>query len=85
VVGPVCETGDFLARGRKMRDVAPGELLAVCTAGAYGFVQASNYNSRPRPAEVLVDGGHFRVIRRRETFEDLIRGESALGERPAKA
>jgi diaminopimelate decarboxylase len=85
VVGPVCETGDFLARGRKMRDVAPGELLAVCTAGAYGFVQASNYNSRPRPAEVLVDGGQFHVIRRRESFEDLIRGESALGERPAKA
>jgi diaminopimelate decarboxylase len=85
VVGPVCETGDFLARGRKMRDVAPGELLAICTAGAYGFVQASNYNSRPRPAEVLVEGAQFRVIRRRESFEDLVRGESALGERPAKA
>jgi diaminopimelate decarboxylase len=85
VVGPVCETGDFLARGRTMRDVAPGELLAVCTAGAYGFVQASNYNSRPRPAEVLVDGEQFRVIRRRESFEDLIRGESALEDRPAKA
>jgi diaminopimelate decarboxylase len=85
VVGPVCETGDFLARGRKMRDVAPGEFLAICTAGAYGFVLASNYNSRPRPAEVLVDGAQFHLIRRRETFEDLIRGESALGNRPAKA
>jgi diaminopimelate decarboxylase len=85
VVGPVCETGDFLARGRKIRDVAPGELLAVCTAGAYGFVLASNYNSRPRPAEVLVDGAQFHVIRKRETYEDLIRGESTLGNRPAKA
>jgi diaminopimelate decarboxylase len=85
VVGPVCETGDFLARGRTMRDAAPGELLAVCTAGAYGFVQASNYNARPRPAEVLVDGDRFHVIRRRETYEDLIRGETALESQPAKA
>lgn len=85
VVGPVCETGDFLARGRKMRDVAPGELLSICTAGAYGFVLASNYNSRRRPAEVLVDGTQFHVIRRRETYEDLVRGESALENRPTKA
>jgi diaminopimelate decarboxylase len=85
VVGPVCETGDFLARGRKMRDAAPGELLAICTAGAYGFVQASNYNARPRPAEVLVDGDRFHIIRRRETYEDLVRGETALESQPAKA
>jgi diaminopimelate decarboxylase len=76
VVGPVCETGDFLARNRKLANVAPGDFLAVCTAGAYGFVLASNYNSRPRPPEVLVEGGAFRVIRRRETYEDLVRGES---------
>jgi diaminopimelate decarboxylase len=55
----------------------PGDYLAVCTAGAYGFVAASNYNSRPRPPEVLVENGEFRVVRRRETFEDLIRGETA--------
>ncbi len=75
VVGPVCETGDFLARNREMPEALPGDLLAVCTAGAYGFVQASNYNSRPRPAEVLVENGAWRVVRRRETYEDLIRGE----------
>lgn len=75
VVGPVCESGDFLAKDRRMPDVRPGELLAVATAGAYGFVLASNYNSRPRPAEVLVQGEEWRVIRERETFADLIRGE----------
>jgi diaminopimelate decarboxylase len=75
VVGPVCETGDFLARARDMEVVEPGELLAIATAGAYGFVQASNYNSRPRAAEVLVEGGGWRVIRARETYADLIRGE----------
>jgi diaminopimelate decarboxylase len=75
VVGPVCESGDFLAKDRRMPDIQPGELLAVATAGAYGFVQASNYNSRPRPAEVLVEGEQWRVIRERETFADLIRGE----------
>jgi len=74
-VGPVCETGDFLARGRLMANVMPGDFLAVCTAGAYGFVQASNYNSRPRAAEVLVEGGGWRVIRAREKYEDLLRGE----------
>jgi diaminopimelate decarboxylase len=72
----VCETGDFLARGREIDNVLPGDLLAVCTAGAYGFVAASNYNSRPRPPEVLVEGGHWRVVRRRESFEDLLRGET---------
>ena len=75
VVGPVCETGDFLARDRELPQVAPGDLLAVCTAGAYGFVQASNYNARPRPAEILVDGDTWTTIRKRETYEDLIRGE----------
>ena len=75
VVGPVCESGDFLAQDRLMPEVLPGDLLAVCTAGAYGFVQASNYNARPRPAEVLIENGSWRVIRKRETFEDLIRGE----------
>jgi len=76
VVGPVCETGDFLARNREIADVQPGAWLAISSAGAYGFVQASNYNSRPRGAEVLVEGDRWRVIRTRETYEDLIRGES---------
>jgi len=75
VVGPVCETGDFLARNREVANFLPGDLAAICTVGAYGFVQASNYNARPRPAEVLVDGNSYRVIRARETYEDLIRGE----------
>lgn len=75
VVGPVCETGDFLARGRRMANAAPGDYLAVCTAGAYGFVLSSNYNSRPRPPEILVEGDAFRTIRERETFEDLVHGE----------
>ena len=75
VVGPVCESGDFLALGREMADARPGDYLAVCTAGAYGFVQASNYNSRPRAAEVLVTGSEWRVVRERESLEDLIRGE----------
>ncbi len=76
VVGPVCETGDFLARDREVANVMPGDFLAVCTAGAYGFVQSSNYNSRPRAAEVLVEGAGYRVIRKRETYEDLIHGET---------
>ncbi|HXA51292.1 MAG TPA: diaminopimelate decarboxylase [Candidatus Acidoferrum sp.] len=76
VVGPVCETGDFLARDREMPNAMPGDYLAVSTAGAYGFVLSSNYNSRPRVPEVLVDGDQWRVIRERETYDDLIRGES---------
>jgi len=75
VVGPVCETGDFLARDRNLERVQPGDLLAVRDAGAYGFVMASNYNMRPRAAEALVEGGAVRLIRRRETFEDLTRTE----------
>src|SRR5262249_22609476 len=75
VVGPVCESGDFLAQNRQMAEVFPGDFLAVCSAGAYGFAQASNYNARPRPAEVLIENGSWRVIRARETFDDLVRGE----------
>lgn len=75
VVGPVCETGDFLALGRTLPDVAAGERLAVLGAGAYGFVMASNYNSRPRPAEVVVDGERWWVARPRETVEELFRTE----------
>ena len=75
VVGPVCETGDFLALDREVPDVAPGDHLAVLGAGAYGFVMASNYNSRPRPAEVVVDGERWWVARARETVEELYRSE----------
>ncbi len=75
LVGPICETGDFLATDREMPDYVSGDLIAVMSAGAYGFSMASNYNARPRPAEVLVDGGSYRVVRDRESFEDLVRGE----------
>lgn len=75
VVGPICETGDFLALGRELPLPSEGDVLAVRTVGAYGFAMASNYNGRLRPAEVLVDGADVKVIRRRERFEDLIRGE----------
>jgi diaminopimelate decarboxylase len=75
VVGPVCESGDFFAKDREVTAFAPGDLMAVMSAGAYGFVMASNYNTRPRPAEVLVDGADFSVVRERETLEDLLRGE----------
>lgn len=76
VVGPVCESGDFLAKDREMPDAKAGDLLAVMSAGAYGFVMASNYNSRPRVPEVLVKGREIHVIRGRESYEDLIHGES---------
>jgi diaminopimelate decarboxylase len=75
VVGPVCETSDFLARRRELERVEPGELLAVRDAGAYAFSMSSNYNMRPRAAEVMVEEGKTRLIRRRETFEDLVRTE----------
>ncbi len=75
VVGPVCETGDFFARDRKLAPVQPGDLIALLDAGAYGMAQASNYNSRLRPAEVLVEGNHARLIRRRETIADLLAAE----------
>ena len=76
VVGPVCESTDTLASGRRMALPARGDLLAIRTAGAYGMSMASNYNGRPRPAEVLVSGAHFQLVRRRETLGDLWRGES---------
>ena len=75
LVGPVCESGDFLARGRRLAAVEQGDLLAIFTAGAYGFVLSSNYNARPRPAEVLVEGRRWSIARRRETLRDLVRGE----------
>lgn len=76
IVGPVCESGDFLAKDRSLSEVKPGELLAVMSAGAYGFVMSSNYNSRPRVPEVLINGGEIHVIRARETYDDLINGET---------
>jgi diaminopimelate decarboxylase len=76
VVGPICETGDFLALDRQIADVQRGDLLAVMSAGAYGFTMSSNYCSRPRVAEVMVSGDRFEVIRRRETYQDLNKGES---------
>jgi len=76
VVGPVCETADAFARDRELETVEPGELLAVRDAGAYGFAMASTYNMRPRPAEVMVEEGRLRLIRRRETFEDLVATEA---------
>lgn len=75
VVGPICESGDFLAKDRVLPPVERGDLLAIFTAGAYGFAMSSNYNNRPRAAEVLVDGGGHRLIRRRETYEDLVASE----------
>jgi diaminopimelate decarboxylase len=76
IVGPICETGDFFARDRQLAAVAEGDLLAILDAGAYGMVLASNYNSRPRPAEILVSGKSAKVIRRREKMSDLLRAES---------
>jgi diaminopimelate decarboxylase len=76
VVGPVCESGDFLARDWPLPPVQPGDLLVVWAAGAYSFVESSNYNSRRRSAEVLIEGSRFRLVRRRETYDDLVRGES---------
>ena len=75
VVGPLCETGDFLAQDRDMADVQPGDLLAILTAGAYGYVLSSNYNTRPRPAEVMVNGKDAELIRPRENLRDLMAGE----------
>ncbi|MEE9194068.1 MAG: diaminopimelate decarboxylase, partial [Thermodesulfobacteriota bacterium] len=75
IVGPICESGDFLATDREFPPVANGEYLAVLSAGAYGFVMSSNYNTRPRAAEVLVHGDSINIIKEREYFEDLIRGE----------
>jgi diaminopimelate decarboxylase len=79
IVGPVCESGDFFALDRGMPELHEGDLLAILSAGAYGFVMASNYNSRPLPAEVLVRGDKFTLIRKRQTWEDLVRGEVEAG------
>lgn len=76
IVGPVCESGDFFLRDWPMPEVHAGDLLAIWSAGAYGFVESSNYNSRPRAAEVLVEGAKFRIIRRRESRDDLLRDEA---------
>ncbi|MNC91834.1 Diaminopimelate decarboxylase [compost metagenome] len=73
----MCESGDFLAKGRLVPDVQPGDLLAVYSAGAYGFVMASHYNARPRAAEVVVDGAQWALSTARETYADLVRHERA--------
>lgn len=72
IVGPICEGADFMAQGRSLAPVERGELLAIFTAGAYGYTMSSNYNSRPKLPEVLVDGNKYTIIRKRQTYEDLI-------------
>jgi diaminopimelate decarboxylase len=78
VVGPICESGDFLAKDRTLPRAEEGDLLAVMSAGAYGFAMASNYNTRPRAVEILVQGEHHTIVRRRETYEDLVAGEATV-------
>jgi diaminopimelate decarboxylase len=78
VVGPVCESGDFFAQDRELPEMREGELVALMSAGAYGFVMASNYNSRPLPAEVLVRGDRFGVVRERQTYADLVNGQRSF-------
>jgi len=78
VVGPICESGDFFAKDRALPRAEEGDLLAILSAGAYGFAMASNYNTRPRPVEVLVDGDRYTIVRRRESFEDLVAGETIV-------
>jgi len=75
VVGPLCESGDFIARGRRLEEVRQGDMLAVLNVGAYGFVMSSQYNSRPRPAEILVKNGRYTLVREREDFETLLKGQ----------
>ena len=75
VVGPICETGDFFCQDRELPDFGPGETIALMSAGAYGFTMASNYNSRPLPAEVIVEGGQARLVRRRQSFDDMVAPE----------
>jgi diaminopimelate decarboxylase len=77
VVGPVCESGDFFALDRDLPEVRSGDVLALMSAGAYGFAMASNYNSRPLPAEVLVEGDRYRIVRRRQNYADLVELELA--------
>jgi diaminopimelate decarboxylase len=78
VVGPICESGDFLAKGRPLPEVSPGAVLAVFSTGAYGMTMSSNYNARPRAAEVLIQGGRSRLCGRRESYDDLIAREKGL-------
>ncbi len=85
VVGPICETGDFFAQNRELPALQAGDVIALMSAGAYGFVMASNYNSRPFPAEILVSGGQSHVIRERQSHEDLVRGESIPGQAALKS
>ncbi|RYD49626.1 MAG: diaminopimelate decarboxylase, partial [Verrucomicrobiaceae bacterium] len=75
VVGPICESGDFFCQDRPLPDFQPGDYIALMSAGAYGFAMASNYNSRPLPAEILIEGGTATVIRKRQTLDDIISGE----------
>ena len=77
MVGPVCETGDFLAKDRSLA-ISSGDYLCLFSAGAYGFVMSSNYNSRPRAPELMVDGDQVHIIRQRESIEDLLKGEQLL-------
>ncbi len=77
IVGPICETGDFLGKDRELA-IEQGDLLAIRSAGAYGFTMSSNYNSRPRAAEIMVDGKDIHVVRERETVQDLFIGEHVL-------
>jgi diaminopimelate decarboxylase len=76
VVGPICESSDFFAKDRRLAEPKAGECVVVRSTGAFGFVMSSNYNARPRAAEVLVEGKRWEVVRRRETYADLVRGES---------
>ena len=78
VVGPICESGDFFAKDRLLLSFRSGDLMALMSAGAYGFSMSSNYNSRPRAAEVMVKGNKFSVIRERETYKDLVKGEKIV-------
>ena len=77
IVGPVCESGDFLGRDRQL-ELAEGDLVAIMSAGAYGMSMSSNYNTRPRAAEVIVDGNKFHIVRARESFEHLIATEKTV-------
>ena len=78
IVGPVCESGDFLGKEREIKKCKSGDLIAVMSAGAYGIVMSSNYNARRRPTEILVDGDHYSIIRKRETYEQLMQNEDLI-------
>jgi diaminopimelate decarboxylase len=78
VVGPICETGDYLAQNREIPLVKEGDYIAAMSAGAYGFTMASNYNTRPMPAEILVDGDAAHIVRERQTLDDVLKGEHVI-------